>query len=74
MNLKNKTDKELWDMLYAIEGRLRGNEIDDMDNNKYEVQYRYNIYREIRRREKERIEPYKNYVCDKLRREKDNDV
>jgi len=67
MNLKNKTDKELWDMLEEWEGKgiaLKWFH----DVNKSE------IHKEIIRREKERIKPYKDYVCDKLRREKDNDV
>jgi len=58
MNLKNKTDKELW-KIFNI--------------NKYDIllleESNYDIKEEIIRREKERIKPYKDYVCDKLRRE-----
>ena len=53
MNLRNKTDKELWDMLYAVEGRMKGNEIDGMDNNECEIKHKYEIQQEIIRREKD---------------------
>ncbi len=51
MNLKNKSDKELWDMLYEIRGRMIQNKIDGIDDNECEAKYRYDIHKEIIRRE-----------------------
>lgn len=53
MNLKNKTDKELWDMLDAVDGRITGYEIDNKTNYDKEKQLKYNIHQEIIRREKD---------------------
>jgi len=61
MNLKNKTDKELSEIIDDIEKM-----INEATKDKEE------IHQEIIRREKERIVPYKDYVCDKLRRKKDD--
>ncbi len=45
MNLKNKTDKELWDMLN------QPNKTKKMDNRDSNIEF-MEIYREIKRREK----------------------
>lgn len=64
MNLKNKTDKKLWEMLEK-QYNLR------KPTGEAGKILEHDIYKEIIRREKERMEPYKNYVCDKLRRKKE---
>ena len=49
MNLKNKTEKELWDMLEKISNCLPGNQMEELLFKKRE----YDIHKEIIRREED---------------------
>ena len=53
MNLTNETIEKLWDMLYEVDGRIRGNEIDGRDSTDCEIQNKYKISKEIIRRKNE---------------------